>query len=710
MFPSSTRREFLKYSAASGLGLIIGFDAMGKREALAATARGAPTFAPNAFVRVGSDGAVTVVSKHLEHGVGIHTGLATLVAEELDADWSHVRVVPAPANVELYKNLLAGTQDTRGSSSLRNSYEQYRKAGAVARAMLVSAAAANWDVPVQEISIRKSVVMHVPSGHRTTLGKLAEAASVLPVPGDVVLKDRKDFTLIGNETLPRTDTLEKTNGQAQFGIDVTLPDMLIAVVAHSPRFGGKVRSFDASKARALPGVVDVVQISTGVAVLANSFWVAQKARDTLHIEWDDSDAETRGTDVLHAQFAALLEEPGRVVRDDGNVEEALARASRTVTATYELPYLAHAPLEPVACVARLTNERCEIWTGDASISSLQEHAAGMLGLKSDQIEIHSVYAGGHFGRRTETAMEVVEIVKAIDGRAPVKLQWNRAEELQNVLFSGYRRMSMHKVLAGLDSNGDLTAYKHRVVGQASRTDRHVNGVDSNLIGSMVYSTYEVPNFFVDGHVPSVGIPVCPYRGDDSQCYVIETFMDEVAHAAGRDPVEFRRALLTKDPRNRGVLELAAEKAGWGTPLGPNRGRGIAVHDAYYTAIAQVAEVTAKPDGTFKVDRVVCAINCGLPVNPGVIRAQIEGAIAFSLGAALHSEITLKDGVIQQTNFHDYPVLRIDEMPTVEVHFVSTDAAPTGVGEPPAVVTSAAVANAMFAASGKRYHRLPWFRV
>jgi isoquinoline 1-oxidoreductase beta subunit len=716
-----TRREFLKSSAAGTLGLVVGFHVFARSEAQAAIAGSVSQFAPNAFVRIAPDDTITVVSKHLEHGMGIHTGLATLIAEELDADWSKIRVVPAPANVELYKNLFAGSQATQGSHSMSNSHEQYRKAGATARAMLIGAAAKMWHVPPGELAVEKSVVTHPLSKRNASFGELASMAATEPVPQNVTLKDPKHFTLIGDGSLHRVDRIEKTNGKAEYGIDVTMPGMLVAVVAHPPRFGGTVKSFDATKARAIPGVVDVVQISTGVAVLANSFWIAQRARDVLQIEWDESRAEKRGSEVLRAQYKALLEKPGKVARHDGDVEAALARAARVVAATYELPYLAHAPLEPVACVARLTNGRCEIWTGDTSVTGVQTRAAQMLGFEREQVEIHSVYAGGHFGRRSGTAIEVVEIVNAIEGRAPVKLQWSRAEELQNV-HSGYRPMSMHKVRAGLDAAGNLIAYQHRLVSQSYHGEGSrfwVAGVDLTLVGGIVFTPYDIPNVMVDTHHPVVGVPVCPYRGTDSLCYAVETFIDELAHAAGRDPYQFRRALLTRKSggkdaielarREQRLLDMAASKSNWGTPLGPRRGRGIAVHHAYGTPLAQVAEVTARPDGSFKVDRVVCAIDCGIAVNPDVIRAQIEGGIAFSLGAALHSEITLKDGIIEQSNFHDYPVLRVHEMPKVEVHIVPSSEPPTGVGEPCAVPTSAAVANALFAATGRRTYRLPFAR-
>lgn len=732
--PLVSRRSLLKGAAAAGAGLIIGFHL--PERGFAQQSSGPRSLAPNAFLRVTPDNRVTVISKHLEHGVGIHTGLATVIAEELDADWSQMAVEPAPADVELYKNLAFGIQDTGGSNSMSNAYQQYRRAGATARALLVAAAAARWNVDPADVSIVRGTLRHEASERRATFGELADEAASFDVPGEVTLKDPAHFRLIGSDDgiIKRLDSPSKINGTATYGIDMSLPDMLVAVVARPRLFGATVESLDDSAARQVPGVAEVVPIPTGVAVLANSFWAALRGREALRVEWDETDAERRGTPELLAEHQRLLDEPGLVARRDGDVEVALARAAKTVTADYSFPILAHAPLEPVSCLARLTDEGCEIWTGDTTLTPLQMKAAETLGLRPDQITIHSVFAGGHFGRRKETALEAVEIVKAIGGRAPVKLQWTREDEMRNGL---YRPMYLHRATAGLDEEGNVIAWHHRIVGQSllgqSPEFAHflVDGVDLTSVAGVATTSYNIPNILVETHNVDLGLPVSTYRGNNHMAYAMETFLDEVAHAAGRDPYELRRRLLSHDvrekqidvlaipepmkahifaehPRDLRVLQLAAERGGWGEPLAAGRGRGIAVAYAYSTPIAQVAEVTMTDDG-FKVDRVVCAIDCGVAVNPDVIRAQMEGGIAYGLSSVMRSELTLSGGAIDQSNFHDFQVLRIDEMPEVEVHIVASDAAPTGAGEPGVVPVGAAVANAVFAATGRTFHELPFSR-
>jgi isoquinoline 1-oxidoreductase beta subunit len=734
----TSRRSFLKGGAAAATGLVLGFHLPTGRKLGARAAETSGVFPPNAFIHITPDNTVTITCKHLEHGMGIRTGIATIIAEELDADWSRIYVEPAPANAELYKNLQFNSQSTGGSNSIRNSYEQHRQIGAAARAMLVAAAASRWGVEANQITVERGVVMHPASGRRASFGELAEAAAAQPVPTEVTFKDPARFTLIGRDdgTIKRLDSPAKVTATAQFGIDVTLPGMLVAVVAHPRQFGATVKSFDATEVRKVTGVLDVVPIPTGVAVLANSFWSAIKGRDALRVVWDDSKAEKRGTPELLAEHRALLDQPGLVARKDGDAEAALARAAKVVSATYEFPILAHAPLEPVACVVRLSKGRCEIWTGDAAVTNVQNGAAQTLGLKPEQVEIHSVYAGGHFGRRSATALEAVEIAKAIGGRAPVKLQWTRPEELQN---SEYRPMYLHKATAGIDGDGNIIAWHHRIVGQSLLGNNPefaamftVNGVDLTSVAGIATTPYDIPNILVECHNTEVGLPISTWRGNYHMAYAMETFLDEVAHAAGRDPFELRRTLLARDvrqkkidvlaipelflpdifakhPRELRALEIAAERAGWGTPLEPGRGRGIAVAFAYATPLAQVAEVTVAPDGSFKLDRVVCTLDCGVAINPDIIRAQIAGGIAFGLGAVLHSEITLKDGTVEQSNFDDFQVLRIEEMPPVEVYIMPSSEPPTGVGEPGVVPIGAAVANAVFAATGRMFHKLPFDR-
>lgn len=602
--------------------------------------------------------------------------------------------------------------------------------------MIVAAAAAQWGVPTGDITVEKGIVEHRASGRRATFGELAESAAAVPVPNEVALKAPARFALVGGEGVHRLDSEVKTMGKAKFGIDITVPGMLTAVVAHPPRFGATVKWFDATAARAVPGVTDVVAIPTGIAVVADFFWAAQRGRDALIVVWDESQAEKRGTPELRAEYVALLDRPGLVARRDGDAEAALSHAAKVVTATYEFPFLAHAPLEPAACVARLSNGRCEVWTGDQDVTAVQNASANTLGLKPEQIEVHSVYAGGSFGRRIKTGIEAVEIAKAIKGRAPVKVIWTRAEEIQG---TEYRPMYLHKVTAGVDSSGNPIAWHHRIVGQSILAQNEqfaarflVNGVDITSVNGVATTPYDIPNILVEVHNTKVGVPVKPWRGNYHMWYAMETFLDEVARTAGRDPFTLRRALLARDirekkitelavpermrphafaksPRDLRVLELAAEKAEWGTQIGPGRGRGIAVAYAYATSVAQVAEVTIQPDGAFKVDRVVCAVDCGVAVNPDIIRAQIEGGIAFGLGSVLHSEITLKSGVVEQSSFADYRVLRMDEMPKIEVHIIASGEPPTGVGQPGAVPIGAAVANAVFAATGKRMRTLPFGR-
>src|SRR5580700_10282147 len=701
---SVSRRRFLARGASAATGLVVGFYAPKSTGFFARTLAESRDniFAPNAFLRVAPDNTVTVVSKHQEGGQGVYTGLATIIAEELDADWSQVRVEPAPADRELYKNLQFGSQGTGGSNSIANSYEQYRRAGATARAMLVAAAADRWRVPNGEITVEKGLVRHAASQRQATFGRLAEAAASLPIPAQVRLKDPKNFRLIGAEHLPRLDSRAKTTGKAVFAIDFSLPEMAIALVARPPLFGATVKTFDASRAKALPSVLDVVQISTGLAVIARSFPAARQGRDALRIEWDESKAEHRGTPEFLAEYRRLLEQPGAVARRDGDCAQALAHAARTLTATFEFPYLAHATMEPLSAVVRLSANQCDIWTGDWDVSGVQDDAVRITGLKQKQILIHSLYGGGSFGRRGGDASQAVEITKAIGGRAPVKLMWTREEDIR---VDAYRPMYLHRLTAGLNEQGNLIAWQHRIVGQSVLGDDPgfiIDGVDITSVAGASNIPYDIPNILVDLHTPNSCIPVDQWRsvGDSHTAFSVETFLDDVAHAAGKDPYQFRLELLSKDPRNKAILQLtapapmrpslfakfprdrqvmqlAAEKAGWATPLPPGRGRGLAVHYSFHASLAYVAEVTVASDGSVKVDRVVCAVDCGIAINPDVIRAQVEGGVAFGLGAILYSTVTLKQGRVEQSNFHDYRVLRMNEMPKVEVYIVNSDEPPSG---------------------------------
>jgi isoquinoline 1-oxidoreductase subunit beta len=723
---ASSRRSFLKTSAGAAAGFTLGFYLPGKAFAQMAGpgqggARSVPagTWQPNAFVRVGGDNTVTVLVKHLEMGQGTYTGLPTVVADEMDAAWAQIRVEGAPADAALYNNLLLGTiQGTGSSTAMANSFDQLRKAGAAARAMLVGAAAKRWNVPPDSITVKQGVLTHA-SGKKASFGELAADAATQPIPTALKLKDPKDFVYIGKR-VPRTDSRAKSNGTAKFTQDVQLPDMLIAVVAHPPRFGGKVASFDPAEAKKLPGVRYIVELPTGVAVLATSFWTAKKARDALKIEWNDADAFKGSSTDIMADYKARAATTGAVARNDGDAAKALAGAAKTLTVAYEFPYLAHAPMEPMNCVVKLGADSCEVWNGEQFHTVDQAAVAEVVGLKPEQVKINQLYAGGSFGRRANPAADYVReaamIALKIKGAAPVKLVWTREDDMQ---AGYYRPMYYHAIKAGLDADGNVVAWQHRIVGQSIlagtpfESFKIKNGIDATSVEGASTLPYAIPNLQVELHSPKVGVPVLWWRsvGSTHTAYSTETVIDELAVAAGKDPVAFRRGLLGGHPRHLGVLELAASKAGWGTPLAPGksgekRARGVAVHESFNTFVAQVAEVTVKSDGSFSVDRVVCAVDCGIAVNPDIIRAQMEGGIGFGLSAALHGAITLKDGIVEQTNFHQYPPLRINEMPAVEVHIVPSTENPTGVGEPGTPVIAPAVANAIAAATGKRLRILP----
>jgi isoquinoline 1-oxidoreductase beta subunit len=676
---SSSRRDFLKSAGAAGtVALTIGFQWGGStRRAFAAPVVPLPgAFTPNAFLRIGSDNVVTVIAKHVEMGQGAYTGIATIVAEELDADWARVRVESAPADAKRYANLAFGTiQGTGGSSAMANSWMQLREAGAKARAMLMAAAAKEWKVPVSELTVEQGVVYHAAGKHQASFGSLAAAASSLPVPDTVTLKDPKDFKLIGR-VAPRVDAAAKSDGTAQFTLDVVLPGMLVALLKRPPLFGATVKSFDAAAAAAVPGVVKVVQVPRGVAVVARSFWAAKQGRDALKVEWDDSKAEKRSSAALMEEYRLLADRPALSARKDGDAAQAIKSAARTISANYEFPYLAHAPMEPLDAVVKLGADRCEIWAGDQFQTIDQANAARTAGLDPQQVSIHTLYAGGSFGRRanmgSDYIVEAVSIAKACgaDG-TPIKLQWTREDDIHGGL---YRPMYFHKMQAGLDEQGRLTGWRHTIVGQSIMAGTAFagmikEGIDPTSVEGAATMPYAVPNVSVDLSTTTTGVPVLWWRvvGSSHTAFAVESFIDEVAHAAGQDGFSFRRKLLEQHPRMKAVLELAADKAGWNTPLPPGRGRGIAVAEAFKTFVAQVAEVSVSKDGQVKVERVVCAVDCGTPINPDIIAAQMEGGIGFGLGAILYGAITLKDGRVEQDNFNGYRVLRMNEMPRVEVH-------------------------------------------
>ncbi|MFI8611250.1 molybdopterin cofactor-binding domain-containing protein [Pseudomonas sp. NPDC077649] len=721
-----SRRSLLK--GAGGLALGIFFAPLLRgREALAA---GSP-LEPNAFVRIDLDGTVTVLAKHLEMGQGSYTGLATLLAEELDADWNQVRVEGAPADAKRYNNLAFGAmQGTGGSTAMANSWEQMRTAGAVAKAMLVAAAAQRWGVPASEIGVSQGVVSHAGSGRSAGFGELVEAAAQLPVPEQVQLKDAKDFKLIGKRELRRKDSLDKTDGSAIFTQDFKLPGMLVAMVAYPPRFGGVPRTVDSSKAKAVRDVVAVVEFRdlphgrAGVAVLANNTWAARQGRDALLIDWDESQAFTLGSAEIFAQYREAADQPGLPATRKGDADAALTAAAKTLEAEYEFPYLAHAAMEPMNCLVKLSAERCEIWNGEQFQTVDQAIIGGYLGLAPEQVSLTQLYAGGSFGRRASSVsdylLEAVAIAKAarVQGvEAPVKMVWTREDDTR---AGYYRPLYLHRVRVGLDQAGKLQAWHNRIVGQSIIAGTSMEpflvkeGIDHTSVEGLSNLAYSVPNLQVELSTPSnIKVPVLWWRsvGHTHTGYVAETMIDEAAVAAGQDPYAFRHALLDSQPRHRGVLELAAKQAGWDQPLaagaeGEKRGRGIAVHESFGSFVAQVVEVTVKADGSYKLDRVVCAVDCGIAINPDVIRAQMEGGIGFGLAAALHGAITLKEGRVEQSNFHDFQVLRMNEMPRVEVHILPSAENPTGVGEPGVPPLAPALANALFAATGVRLRQLP----
>ncbi|MEO8140888.1 MAG: xanthine dehydrogenase family protein molybdopterin-binding subunit [Gemmatimonadota bacterium] len=712
-----SRRDFIKVGAATGAGLTLAFSltSCSRKEGSGEGDQASkPVFEPNAFVKIGADGAVTVLAKHVEMGQGTYTGLATIVAEELDADWAKIRVEGAPADATKYNNTLMGPiQGTGGSTAIANSWEQLRKAGATARAMLVAAAAKEWSVDAATLTTESGVVTDPKSGKRADYGSLAAKAALLPVPENVPLKDPKDFRLIGR-SVQRVDARAKTTGKAIFTQDIQLKGMLTAVVLHPPRFGATVKSFDATAAKAVNGVHDVVQIPTGVAVLADGFWAARKGREQLKVEWDEAQAFTRSTSDISAQYRTLATKPGKVARKDGDVEGALKHGTKRVEAVYEVPFLAHACMEPMNCVVQLSADRCEIWNGEQFQTVDQGAIAGMTGLKPEQVILNQLFAGGSFGRRanpkSDYLLEAVSIAKAIQGKAPVKLVWTREDDMRAGM---YRPLTVHAMRGAVDGSGKVVAWHQRIVGQsiiegtAFAAFMIKDGIDSTSVEGAANTKYGIPNIQVELTSPVLPVPVMWWRsvGNTHTAFAVEVFMDELAAAAGKDPVEFRRALLAGSPRHLGVLNLAAEKAGWGTPLPAGRARGIAVHESFNSYVAEVAEVSLE-GGKPVVHRVVCAVDCGIAVNPDVVTMQMESGIAYGLSAALHGEITLKEGRVEQGNFDGYQVLRIGEMPVVEVHIVPSDAAPTGVGEPGTPPIAPAVANALFKLTGKPVRSLP----
>jgi isoquinoline 1-oxidoreductase beta subunit len=711
-----SRRSFLYGTAALGAGLTVGVYLTNRRgdTRVATPAQVADEVGfkwdPQAFVRIGTDDSVTVICKQTEMGQGIYNGMATLVAEELDASWNQMQVEGAPANNELYRNLTFGEQFTGASASLQDSFDQLRECGAAARSMLVSAAASLWNVPIDEVMVSEGVIRHNQSDRLASFGDLAESASRQPVPDRVTLKVPEHYRLMGNE-LPRIDVPEKTTGAAEFTQDIKLLDMLVAVVAHPPRIGATLGSFNANIAKDRKGVVDVVAIPSGVAVIAKDFWTATNARDLLQVEWDESKAITLSSAEMLAEFEVLAAKEGIIARDEGSAIDALQDADTVIEGEFRFPFLSHSAMEPLNCVVQFSDDGCEIWNSAQQQTRDQADAAKILGLAPEQVKVNMLLAGGAFGRRAckDYTVEAVHVAKASGLKVPIKLMWTREDDM---LAGQYRPLNYHWLRAGLDGDGKLIAWHHRLVGQSIAAQEEpawiVDGVDNMSVHGASDWLYSVPNIRVETHSPNYPIPVLWYRGTGGThtVYAVETFMDELAAAAGRDSLDFRRSMLGNNPRMLNVLELAAGKANWGSTLESGRGRGISMCEQRGTYIAQVAEVSVDSDNSFSVDRVVTAIDCGLAINPDVVRAQMEGGTGFGLSSTIGDEITFKDGFVEQSNFDKYRLLRIDQMPDVDVHIVPSSEIPTGIGELAPMVIGAAVANALSAATGRRYRELP----
>ncbi|WP_372422991.1 xanthine dehydrogenase family protein molybdopterin-binding subunit [Salinarimonas chemoclinalis] len=712
--PPVTRRGVLVGGLTLGLALALG----GRRVRAAAPAGGldAPA-APNAFVTIAPDDTVTVVVKHLDMGQGVSTGLPTIVAEELDADWAQMRFAFAPADARLYANLAWGpVQGTGGSSATANSWMQLRKAGAAMRAMLVSAAAAEWGVPESEITVARGRIRHAASGREAGFGVFAAAAAALPVPAEPRLKRPDEWTLIGREDLPRLDGAAKTDGTAIYSLDVRVPGMLTAVVAHPPRFGARVAGFDDAAARAVPGVVDVVEIPTGVAVVARDTWSALRGRDALEVTWDDTRAETRSTEALVADARAVLDRPGIRAAGEGDAAGALAKAATVIEAEHVFPYLAHAAMEPMnGTIARREDGSYEAWGGFQIQTIDQASIAAILGVTPDRVRLNTLFAGGSFGRRAvpgaDWVSEAAHVLKATGARAPIHLVWTREDDMG---AGHYRPLVVHRLRAGLDADGRIVGWEHRIAGKSILKGTPfealivADGVDATSVEGARALPYAVGAHRLTVHETRELVPVLWWRavGHTHTAHAIETMIDELAHAAGRNPVDYRLSLLEEGSREAAVLRRAAEAAGWAGPAGGDgRGRGVSVHTSFGTAVAMVADVSIS--GTeIRVARVVAAVDCGVPVNPDVIRAQIEGAVGFALASVLRERVTLADGVVQETNFDAYRPTRFSEMPRVEVHILPSENPPSGIGEPGVPTLAPAIANAVFAATGRRLRSLP----
>ncbi|HYV85444.1 MAG TPA: xanthine dehydrogenase family protein molybdopterin-binding subunit [Patescibacteria group bacterium] len=723
-----SRRDFLRVVPAAGAGLVIGLRLDGRRAAAAertaagadAGATGAVTsgaaapFSPNAWIQIAPDGVVTLWVAKSEMGQGVRTSLPMILAEEIGADFSHVKIEQAPLDPRF------GDQSTGGSSSVKDSWGPLRQAGAAARAMLIAAAAARLKVPEGTLSTRGGEVVQSKGGKSLPFSALVGDAAALPLPKNPPLKDPRDFTLVG-KTPPRTDTPLKIAGAATYGIDVRVPGMLFAAVARSPVFGGTLARVDDRKVKQMPGVRGVVTIGRGVAVVADTTWAAFRGRDALEVSWNEGAGASESSAGLRERCDALSRTPGKAVRSDGDVEAALAKAAKRVEAVYEAPFQAHAPMEPVNATAHVEKDRCTIWAPTQDPGDPLKQIMTITGLPKEAIRINVTFLGGGFGRRlnNDYIVDAVEISKAIG--KPVQMIYSREEDLRHDF---YRPFSLHRLTGGLDKEGRVVAWRHRLVTTsiAAWDNPSIANPERDEIGGAFDVPFAIPNVQVEYHAADSRVPRGYWRSVEASfnAFAVQSFIDELAAAAGRDPLRVRLDLLKEDrripypdptlvqdtARLRAVLESAAKQGSWGAPLPARRGRGLAAHFSFATYCAQTAEVEVSPEGAVRVARVSCAVDCGRVVHPGLVEAQLQSAIVFGLTAALKGGITIEKGRVRESNFNDYEVLRIDEMPVVDVRIVPSDAPPTGIGEPGVPPIAPAVMNAVFAATGKRVRRLP----
>jgi isoquinoline 1-oxidoreductase subunit beta len=710
MTPPVSRRQFVTVLAAGGGGLLLGYRVEAAQRAASPASTAATSFTPNAFIRIPPDSRVTLIMPQAEMGQGVYTSLSMLLAEELEVAPEQIQFEHAPPDNTLYANQVFGEQMTGASSSVRAFYEPLRRAGATARTMLVAAAAASWNVDAASCRAHNGIVTHTPTRRTLTYGALATRAAALPVPAKVTLKAPKDFTLIGTPA-KRLDSPSKVNGTAKYGIDVRLPGMLIATVSASPVLGGTVAGLDDQKAKAVPGVRQIVRLDDAVAVVADHMWAAKQGLAALAIRWDDGPNANLSTADIVQGLAKASETAGVTARKDGDPERALAGAAKKVEAVYQAPFLAHAAMEPMNCTVHVRKDSCEVWTGSQVLSRARAAAAEVTGFPLEKVIVHNHFLGGGFGRRLEVdyVAQAVRIAQRVD--APVKVVWTREEDVQHDV---YRPYYYDRLAAGLDQQGTPVAWTHRIVGPAIIA-RYLpaafkDGKDIDAIDGAVQLLYDIPAIQVE-HVrheePVLNTGFWRGVGVTHNNFVVESFVDELAVASAQDPVAFRRALLSKSPRALAVLGLAAREGQWGKPIPRGRGRGVSLlYSDWGSYLAQVADVEVTGSGDVRVHRIVCAVDCGQIVNPDIVKAQIESGIVYGISAALWGEVTLNNGRVEQSNFHNYRVLRMNEAPSIEVYLLRNGEAPGGIGEPGTAVTAAALNNAIYAATGKRLRKLP----